>query len=203
MPKVWLFSLMVFGIYGFYVGSSYLTPYFTAVLGVSVTFSGALATLKNYGTRFVGAPVAGIICDKIGRLKFIAVGFVVMIILMIAFMLMPANPGVLVPIMILMFALALVNVSMKGVQFSVIDELGVDQKVNGMAISIASLVGFNLPDVALHPICGALLDAFEAVTAYKIIFYILLGMLVMGFVMALILIGSVKKEKARTAAEKA
>ena len=64
-------------------------------------------------------------------------------------------------------------------------------------------MGFNLPDVALHPICGALLDAFEAVTAYKIIFYILLGMLVMGFVMALILIGSVKKEKARTAAEKA
>ena len=126
-----------------------------------------------------------------------------MIILMIAFMLMPANPGVLVPIMILMFALALVNVSMKGVQFSVIDELGVDQKVNGMAISIASLVGFNLPDVALHPICGALLDAFDAVAAYKFIFYILLGMLIMGFVMALILISSVKKEKARTAAEKA
>ena len=64
-----------------------------------------------------------------------------------------------------------------------------------MAISIASLVGFNLPDVALHPICGALLDAFEAVTAYKIIFYILLGMLIMGFIMTLILLGIIKKEK--------
>lgn len=195
MPKVWLFSLIVFGIYGFYVGSSYLTPYFTAVLGVTVTFSGALATLKNYGTRFVGAPVAGVICDKIGRLKFVGYGFVVMIILMIVFIMMPANPNVLIPVMILMFALALVNVSMKGVEFSIIDEIGVDQKVNGMAISIASLVGFNLPDVALHPICGALLDAFEAVTAYKIIFYILLGMLVMGFIMTLILLGIIKKEK--------
>lgn len=196
MPKVWLFSLLVFGIYGFYVGSSYLTPYFTAVLGVSVTFSGALATLKNYGTRFVGAPIAGMICDKIGRLKFVAIGFVVMIVLMIVFMMMPANPNVLIPIMILMFALALVNVSMKGVQFSIIDEMGVDPRVNGMAISIASLIGFNLPDVALHPIFGVLLDKFEAVTAYKLIFYVLLGMLVLGFVMNLILLKVVKKDKA-------
>jgi predicted MFS family arabinose efflux permease len=66
MPRVWLFSLMVFGIYGFYCGSSYLTPYFSTVLGVSVVFSGSLATLKNYGTRLVGAPIAGHICDKIG-----------------------------------------------------------------------------------------------------------------------------------------
>lgn len=72
--------------------------------------------------------------------------------------------------MILMFALALVDVAMKGVQFSALDEIGVDQSVNGMAISIASLVGFNLPDVALHPIFGAILDANEAVVAYKIIF---------------------------------
>ena len=201
MPRVWLFCLVVFGIYGFYVGSSYLTPYFTAVLGISVTFSGALATLKNYGTRFVGAPVAGVICDKIGRLKFLVYGFIVVIALMIVFILMPASPSALIPVMILMFALALVNVSMKGVQFSVIDEIGVDQKVNGMAISLASLIGFNLPDVALHPICGALLDAFDAVTAYKLIFYILLGMLVLGFVTAVILLRLVNKDK-KAAAQK-
>ena len=84
MPKVWMFSLMVFGVYGFYCGSSYLTPYFSTVLGVSVAFSGGLATLKNYGTRLVGAPIAGAICDKIGRLKFMVIGFVVAIVLMIA-----------------------------------------------------------------------------------------------------------------------
>ncbi len=39
-----MFSLMVFGVYGFYCGSSYLTPYFSTVLGVSVAFSGGLAT---------------------------------------------------------------------------------------------------------------------------------------------------------------
>lgn len=194
MPKVWLFSLMVFGIYGFYCGSSYLTPYFSTVLGVSVVFSGGLATLKNYGTRLAGAPVAGMICDKIGRLKFLTIASVVAIILMIAFMLMPASNSALVPIMILMFALALVNVSMKGVQFSAFDEVGVDQSVNGMAISLASLIGFNLPDVALHPFFGSILDKYEPTAAYKIIFACLLGMLVLAFVMSLGLLISRNKQ---------
>ncbi len=196
MPKVWLFSLMVLGIYGFYAGSSYLTPYFSTVLGVSVVFSGSLATLKNYGTRLAGAPVAGIICDKIGRLKFLIIGFVLTIILMVAFMMMPANSSMLVPIMILMFALALVNVSMKGVQFSALDEIGIDQRVNGMAIAIATLVGFNLPDVALHPLFGSFLDKYDAPTAYKIIFAFLLGMLILGFVMNIILYFMSKNSKA-------
>lgn len=193
MPKVWMFSLMVMGVYGFYCGSSYLTPYFSTVLGVSVVFSGGLATLKNYGTRLVGAPVAGSICDKIGRLKFLVIASVVAIALMIAFMMMPASNSALIPIMILMFALALVNVSMKGVQFSALDEIGVDQSVNGMAIAVASLIGFNLPDVALHPIFGAVLDANEPTVAYKIIFGCLLGLLVLAFVMSLGLFLTKKK----------
>lgn len=193
MPKVWMFSFMVMGVYGFYCGSSYLTPYFSTVLGVSVVFSGSLATLKNYGTRLAGAPVAGLICDKIGRLKFLVIGFVLTIILMIAFMMMPASGGALVPIMVLMFALALVNVAMKGVQFSALDEIGVDQSINGMAIAVASLIGFNLPDVALHPIFGAILDKNEPVAAYKIIFACLLGLLILGFVMSILLLISRKK----------
>ena len=202
MPKVWMFSFMVMGVYGFYCGSSYLTPYFSTVLGVSVVFSGSLATLKNYGTRLAGAPIAGLICDKIGRLKFLVIGFVLTIVLMIVFMMMPASGSALIPIMILMFALALVNVAMKGVQFSALDEIGVDQSVNGMAIAIASLIGFNLPDVALHPIFGAILDKNEPVAAYKIIFGCLLGLLILGFVMSILLLLSRNKAaKAVTQAE--
>ena len=196
MPRVWMFSFLVFGVYGFYCGSSYLTPYFSTVLGVSVVFSGSLATLKNYGTRLVGAPIAGSICDKIGRLKFLTIAAAVAIVFMIAFMMMPASQGALIPIMILMFALALVNVSMKGVQFSALNEVGVDQSVNGMAIALASLVGFNIPDLVLHPVFGAILDKYEPSAAYKIIFACLLGMLVLAFVMSLMLMLLTKKKSA-------
>ena len=199
MPRVWLFSLMVFGIYGFYAGSSYLTPYFSTVLGVSVVFSGSLATLKNYGTRFVGAPIAGMICDKIGRLKFMAIAGALTLVLMVAFMMMPASGSVLVPIMILMFALALVNVSMKGTMFSALDEVGVDQRVNGMAIAVASILGFNVPDLILHPIFGAVLDAHEPVAAYKIIFGVLFALLATAFLTSLVLMALRKKDAAKNA----
>lgn len=195
MPRVWLFSFMVFGVYGFYCGSSYLTPYFSTVLGISVVFSGSLATLKNYGTRLVGAPIAGAICDKIGRVKFMIIGFILAIAFMIGFMMMPAKASALIPIMVLMFAVSLVDVAMKGVQFSVIDEIGVDPAVNGMAISLASLIGYNVPDLVLHPIFGAILDANEPVQAYKIIFACLLGMLILGFVCSVVMSVIMKKEK--------
>lgn len=194
MPKVWAFSLMVMGVYGFYCGSSYLTPYFSTVLGVSIVFSGGVAILKNYGTRMVGAPVAGIICDKIGRLKFLTIGSAVSLVLMIAFMMMPADINALVPIMILMFTLALVNVSVKSVEFSALNEVGVDQSVNGMAVAVATLIGHNLPDVALHPIFGAILDHNEPVAAYKIIFICLLSLLVIALITSYTLCRSHKKE---------
>ncbi|MDY3860042.1 MAG: MFS transporter [Candidatus Limivicinus sp.] len=199
MPKVWLFSFVVFGVYGFYCGSSYLTPYFSTVLGVSVVFSGSLATLKNYGTRLIGAPIAGAICDKIGRVKFMLIGFILAIVFMIGFIMMPASGSALIPIMILMFAVALVDVSMKGVQFSVIDEIGIDPSVSGMAIALASLIGFNIPDLVLHPIFGSILDANEPVAAYKIIFACLLGMLILGFICSVIMYVIMKKDKSPAA----
>lgn len=200
MPKVWIFSVMVFGIYGFYCGSSFLTPYFSTVLGVSVVFSGTLATLKNYGTRFIGSPIAGAISDKIGRLKFISWGVAITVVLMIAFMLMPASPSALVPIMVLMFALAIVNVSTKGIYFSATNELGVSEAVNGMTIAVATQIGHNIPDVALHPIFGMILDHNEPVAAYKIIFACLLGMLVLALLMCLLLLNMRKKDAAKAAA---
>ena len=193
-PRTWLSGIAVFATYTMYCTLSYYTPYFSNVLGVSVVFTGGLSIFRQYGTRFIGAPVGGWLGDKIKSVStVVGVSLAVAVIMVIAFMLMPASNSALIPIMVLMFALALVNVSMKGVQFSVIDEMGVDPKVNGMAIAVATLVGFNLPDVALHPIIGVILDKYEAVAAYKIVFGLLLGMLVLGFIVTMILMVMEKK----------
>lgn len=199
-PRVWLFSLMVLGGYGFFAGSSYLTPYFSTVLGVSVAFSGGLATLKSYGTRFVGAPVMGIVADKFGRIKSLQGGFLICVLLMVVFILLPASPSVLIPIMVLMFAMALVNNGLRGIWWSALGEIGVDERIKGTAIAIGTQIGYNIPDLVIHPIFGAILDKYEAVTAYKIIFATLLGLLAMGFILSCVL-GVLKKKDARIKAE--
>jgi MFS family permease len=195
MPRVWILGLIVLGIYGFYVGSSYLTPYFSSVLGVTVVFSGVLATIKNYGTRFVGAPIAGIISDKTSTTKFIFVSYLIMLGLMVAFLMMPASGSALIPVTILMFALALVNVSMKGVMFSMLDEVGVDKKVTGSAVAIVSMIGFTLADLCIHPIFGRILDTFEQAKAYRIIFGTLTALLILGTVCVVIIMLVNKKKK--------
>ena len=164
----------------------------TGMASMSRNFVPTMGCFFGLAFKKYGMPLQAIVIGEF-VINIIFFGFIVTIVLMVAFMLMPASNSALIPIMVLMFALALVNVSMKGVQFSVIDEMGVDPKVNGMAIAVATLVGFNLPDVALHPIIGVILDKYEAVAAYKIVFGLLLGMLVLGFIVTMILMVMEKK----------
>ena len=79
MPKFYLSCLIVFCAYGLYTCQSFITPYFTSVLGASVTFAGFLSILKQYALKFVGGPIGGIVADKLGAVsKLQIVVFVLM-----------------------------------------------------------------------------------------------------------------------------
>lgn len=61
-PGTWFTGIAIFKvIYTFYVSLSYFTPYFTGVLGVSATFAGAVAIVRTYVIRTVGAPLGGML----------------------------------------------------------------------------------------------------------------------------------------------
>lgn len=194
MPRVWIFSLLVLGVYGFYSGSGYLTPYFSTVLGVSIAFTGVLATIKTYGLRILGSSFAAFACDKVGRLKFMLIGLIVCVVFMITFSMMPAKSSMLVPIITLMLIMSTVNLSMKGIELAALDDINVSRNVNGIAIAIATLIGMNGPDILLPIIFGNILDNHEAVTAYKMIFTILIAILMVGIVSCVILMKISKKD---------
>ena len=80
-----------------------------------------------------------------------------------------------------MFALALVDVAMKNVQFSYsMRSVSTERQRHGH-LPLPALSASTCLMWPLHPIFGAILDANEPVAAYKIIFACLLGMLVLGF----------------------
>ena len=68
-----------------------------------------------------------------------------------------------------------------------------------MAIAVASILGFNVPDLILHPIFGAVLDAHEPVAAYKIIFGVLFALLATAFLTSLVLMALRKKDAQKSA----
>ena len=64
-PRTWFAGIAVFATYSTYQTLSYFTPYFTNVLGATVVGSGAIAIIRTYGIRIVGAPLGGYMGDRI------------------------------------------------------------------------------------------------------------------------------------------
>ena len=65
-PSLWLVSITLAAVYGIYVSQSYMTPYFTGVLGAALTITGIFAIMRDYGMKVVGGPFGGVVADKIG-----------------------------------------------------------------------------------------------------------------------------------------
>src|SRR5699024_9777485 len=71
IPAVWIIALIVMTCYSVYIGSTYLTPYMTEMLGLSATLAGAIAILRTYALQCVAAPTGGAIADKIGSVTLV------------------------------------------------------------------------------------------------------------------------------------
>ncbi len=73
-PATWLVAISIFAVYSFLTTLTYFTPYFTDVLGVAVTFSGGVAILRQHGMTLLGAPIGGILTDKVGSPSKVLLG---------------------------------------------------------------------------------------------------------------------------------
>lgn len=121
-------GLAVFATYSTYQTLSYFTPYFTNVLGATVVGSGAIAIIRTYGIRIVGAPLGGYMGDRIHSVSSViatvlACGAVITLI----FMFMPAGvPSVLLTVMTLVIGF-MVHIA-RGAMFAVPSEVKIPRR---------------------------------------------------------------------------
>lgn len=202
LPAVWIIAITVLSCYSVYIGSTYLTPYMTEMLGVSATIAGAIAILRTYALQCVAAPVGGTIADKIGSVTLvISVCFVIIAASLAGFVILPSNPSMMMISVVLMLLFCAAIFAMRGIYFAPVDESGVPKNLVGTAIGVISVIGF-FPDVYMNAVAGALMDAFPGVQGYKYLFIVMLAFSIVGTVTSFILSGIVKKrKKARLAAE--
>ncbi|ATW28138.1 MFS transporter [Candidatus Formimonas warabiya] len=177
-PLVWLVGVIVLTTYGLYVGLTYLTPYLTAVVGVTVTFSGALAIIRTHGVKLLSGPATGYVVDKIkSASKILIWGNMIVIGFLVVFLNLPAKPAV-VMVMVLMLLVAFVGAGMKGVMWSTVEESKIPRYYSGIAIGIASIVGY-LADMYMGPLFGYWLDAYGN-AGYNYMFAWLIGQSIVG-----------------------
>ncbi len=199
IPAVWIIAVIVLSCYSVYIGSTYLTPYMTEVLGVSATVAAAIAIMRTYVLQFLAGPTGGFVADKIGSISFvIACCFVLIAVSLAAFTFLPATSGMIVMAVIMMVLFSIGIFAMRGIYFAPIDECKVPKSLVGTAIGVISVIGF-FPDVYMNAIVGNLMDAYPGVTGYKYVFFVMLAFSVIGLVAAVVLNRKIKKEKANNA----
>lgn len=195
-PGVYLSAIIVFCVYSVFSGQTYLTPYFSNVLGATIAFSGGLAVIRTYGLKLVGGPIGGVFGDKIGSVsKMISVVALFCLLLFIVFLKMPASASLVGVLSALTLILAIFNFMMKGTMFATIDEVGISPQVTGTAVGFISLIGY-LPDSFMHKLFGHWLDMYGN-AGYNYIFMYLGAMCVIASIAGLAIV-YLKKSQIKT-----
>jgi len=208
IPMVWVNAIVVLTCYSVYIGSTYLTPYMTSVLGVTASVAAAIAIVRTYVLQFVAAPIGGTIADKTGSIpRVIAACFVLILIALGVFVILPESPDVLVVAVIMMIVFSAGIFAMRGIYFAPIDACGVPKQLVGTAVGVISAIGF-FPDVYMNVIAGGLMDAYPGSAGYRYVFLIMLAFTVVGLIASIVMTRRLKKktaveEKAATAATEA
>ncbi len=186
-PLVWAIAIIVFSCYSVMAIGSYLTPYLTEIMGVSAASAAFWATFWTYGCQFLAGPVGGIIGDKIGsRPKVLFVSFVFLSITTLFIWMAPVNTSwaqILIFMFILLFA---AMYAIRGVYFTLIEDLKIPARISGAAIGFASVIGFA-PDAFMYTWAGNILDTHKGAEGYQILFQAsavlsIVGLMVSGVV---------------------
>lgn len=169
-PRTWMSGIAVFATYTMYCTLSYYTPYFTKVLGSSVVFTGGLAILRVYGTRFIGAPLGGWLGDKIRSLSaVVGVSLLGAIIFVVVFKMLP--PGTDSTLLIVMTIVTGIFTYMaRGAMFAVPSELKIPRKYAGSTSGLVCAIGY-CPDLFIFVLYGYWLDTYGAAGFDKIFLY--------------------------------
>ena len=195
IPAVWIIALIVMTCYSVYIGSTYLTPYMTEMLGLSATLAGAIAILRTYALQCVAAPTGGAIADKIGSVTLvIGICFVIIVAALAGFVLLPASPSIVMIALVLMLLFCAAIFAMRGIYFAPMDECNVPKHLTGTAVGVISVIGF-FPDVYMNAVAGTLMDAFPGAQGYKYLFIVMLAFAIVGTVASIVLSRMIKKKK--------
>jgi predicted MFS family arabinose efflux permease len=156
-PRTWFSGVAVFATYTMYCTLSYYTPYFSNVLGVSIVFTGGLAIFRQYGTRFIGAPLGGWLGDRIKSVSMVVgISLALAVVMVVAFMMMPAgsNGNVLIA---LTLASGILTYMARGCMFAVPSELKIPRKYSGTTSGVVCAIGY-CPDLFIFVLYGYWLD---------------------------------------------
>ncbi|QEK13070.1 MFS transporter [Crassaminicella thermophila] len=200
MKEIWVVAFTVFSVYAVYCGLTYFIPFLKDIYGLPVTLVGAYGIINQYGLKMVGGPVGGFLADKKFKssAKYLRVAFLATIIGMVIFMLLPHESMNVYIGMAATLGFGAIVFTMRAVFFAPMEEINVPREISGSAMSIGSFVGYA-PAIFCYSLYGNMLDRFPGMAGYRIVFMLMAGFAVVGFLISSYLVRIINKRKEASA----
>lgn len=189
---VWVCCFVVMGAYAMTATlNGYVSSIANACFSLSAVTAAAVTVIGMYVQPF-GSFGGGWLGDKIGASKTIILSVAGLIIASFIITVLPASAAMAVPFVIVYLFFTIFMSCVRGQFYAPLREIGVPMYLSGTATGLIATIGYS-PDLFLPLITGRLLDTMDAVTAYKIVIYILIGFGIFSIVMASLIVAHVKR----------
>ena len=194
-PDIWYISVIIFCSYGIGMTIGRISPYLTAVFGVSVTLAAAIGIVNQYVVSIAGPSAGGLIADKLrSSSTFIKYCFVWLAAAAIMLIVLPGNAKLLAVAVLVGWSVKLIQTCQRGAYWVPLTDTRLPESYSGTAIGLVSFLGF-LPEAFIQTLWGAVLDHYadDKIMGYKIIFAGILTMAVVGFIFCQLLLADMRK----------
>lgn len=194
--NIWLVSFNIFFVYCVYCGLTYFIPFLNDAYALPAALVGVYGIINQYALKMLGGPVGGFITDKVlhSATKYLRICFVIVAVILFVFACLPHKSMGIVIGMVITLTISAFVFSMRAIFFAPMDEVKVPREITGSAMSIGSFIGY-LPGAFMYAVYGGILDKFDGLTGYRIVFILMACFAVAGFVLSAYILGVIKKQK--------
>lgn len=192
--NIWLVSFNIFLVYSVYCGLTYFIPFLEEAYALPAALVGVYGIINQYGLKMVGGPIGGFVADKAlhSPTKYLRIGFVIVAIILGIFSCLPHESMGIAAGMAITLCISAFVYSMRAVFFAPMDEVHVPREITGSAMSMASFIGY-LPGAFMYAVYGGILDNFDGLAGYRIVFILMTCFAVAGVLLSTFIIRTIKK----------
>lgn len=199
-PEIWIVSLTIFTIYSIYCGLIYFVPFLKDIYGMPVALAGAYGIINQYTLKLVGGPIGGYCADKVfhSSTRYLRFALILAALAMLIFVFMPHGNLNIYLGMCLTLGFAAIVFTMRATFFAPVDEIQMPREISGAAMSIACIFGYS-PQLFCFALYGFIIDTYEGILGYKIVFSIMGFFALCGILVSTYLLKRIKSKQAQLA----
>ena len=185
LKTVWLQAVIVLCAYVAFKSTDNFGLFARDALGYDDVAAAQIGTLALW-MRAIAPAAAGSLGDRIGVVRGISIGFILLMLINVALAWGVLSPGIPWSAFAAVIAGAgVATFSLRGLYFALFDEAKVPVAFTGAAVGIVSVIGYT-PDVFSGPMMGYLLDRSPGALGHQHVFAVVAAFAAAGLVAALL-----------------